>query len=124
MKKLTLLITSIFALSFPALTMADDRPNHFKGKPAETLERAVVNFSEYNGKLAEILAKDALGPQELQQIHELTYTLEIALEKINTELTELAKTLEVVHVASESADAKMVKTKGLRYLDTARQIIK
>jgi len=124
MKKLIFLTIYVFALGFSALTLADDRPDHFKGKPAETLEQAVANFSEYNGKLAKILAKDTLSPKELHLVHELTYTLENALEKINAEFVELAKMLETVHMASETADAKTVKHQGLRYLNTALQAIK
>ncbi|CAE6516423.1 hypothetical protein C8R30_10724 [Nitrosomonas nitrosa] len=124
MKKITFLITSLFALSFSAMIQAEERPDHFKGKPSETLEQAVANFSEYNGKLADLLAKDALSLQDLHQVHELTYTLENALEKLNAELTELANTLEAVHVASENGDAKTTKEQGARYLDTARKVIK
>ncbi|HBZ30747.1 MAG TPA: hypothetical protein DEO56_09165 [Nitrosomonas nitrosa] len=106
------------------MIQAEERPDHFKGKPSETLEQAVANFSEYNGKLADLLAKDALSLQDLHQVHELTYTLENALEKLNAELTELANTLEAVHVASENGDAKTTKEQGARYLDTARKVIK
>lgn len=124
MKKITFLITSLFALSLSAMIQAEERPDHFKGKSSETLEQAVANFSEYNGKLADLLAKDALSPHDLHQVHELTYTLENALEKLNAELTELANTLEAVHVASENGDAKTTKEQGARYLDTARKVIK
>lgn len=124
MKKIPFLLTSLLALSLSTMAQAEERPDHFKGKPSETLEQAVVNFSEYNGKLADLLAKDALSPQDLHQVHELTYTLENALEKINAELTELANTLEAVHVASENGDAKTTKEQGARYLDTARKVIK
>lgn len=124
MKKITFLITSLFALSFSAMIQAEERPDHFKGKPSETLEQAVANFSEYNGKLADLLAKDALSPHDLHQVHELTYTLENALEKLNAELVELANTLEAVHVASESGDAKTTQEQGASYLDTARKVIK
>lgn len=124
MKKMTILITSLFALSLSTMTQAEDRPGHFKGKPSETLGQAVANFSEYNSKLADLLSKDTLSPHELHQVHELTYTLENALEKINAEFDELAKRLEAVHVASESGDAKTTKEEGARYLDTARQVVK
>lgn len=124
MKKMTLLVAGLFALGLSAVVQAEERPDHFKGRPSETLEQAVANFSEYNGKLADLLTKDALSPNDLHQVHELTYTLENALEKINAELTELAKTLEAVHVASESGDAKTTKEEGARYLDTARKVVK
>ena len=124
MKKMILILTSLFALGLSAMIYAEERPSHFKGMSSETLEQAVVNFSDYNGKLAKLLAQDTLSPQELHQVHELTYTLENALEKINAEFAELAKTLEAVHIASESGDAKTTKEEGARYLKTARQVVK
>lgn len=57
-------------------------------------------------------------------MHELTYTLENALRKINAELTALAGTLEAVHVASERADPATVKTQGKAYLVSTRQVVK
>ncbi|RKT44222.1 DUF6746 family protein [Thiocapsa rosea] len=100
-----------------------DRVEHFKGLPADTLEQAVANFSEYNGKLRAILDKGDLEGQDLATVHELTYTLETALAKINAELTALAETLEEVHIASETADIDTVKTKGREYLSVAAEVI-
>lgn len=120
------LSTTALALcvGFAAPAMADQRPDHFKGKPAETLSAAVVNFSDYNKQLAAVLAKDSLEPADMVKVHELTYTLENALEKISAELTALADTLEEVHVASEKMDASAVKAQGQKYLGTAREIIR
>lgn len=124
MRKMTLFVAGLLASGLSTVAQAEERPSHFKGKPAETLEQAVANFSEYNGKLAELLVKETLSPHDLYQVHELTYTLENALEAINAEFIELARTLEAIHVASESGDAKKTKEEGARYLDTARQVIK
>lgn len=123
MKNLALLMATVVTLGFTPLAPADERPDHFEGKPAETLEQAVVNFTEYNTKLKELLAQETLSPQDLHEVHQLTYTLENALAKINTEFAGLEKTLEAIHVASESADAKTVKTQGRAYLDTAGKVI-
>lgn len=124
MKKLTLLMTALITLGFAPLTVAEERPEHFEGKPAATLEQAVTNFSEYNKKLSALLDQDKLSPENLQQIHKLTYTLENALAKINSEFTGLAKTLESIHVASEKTDAKTVRMQGQSYLNTAGKVIK
>ena len=124
MKKVVFLIVSVLLFCHASFTMADKKPIHFKGKSSETLEQAVSNFSEYNNKLAAILSKDALSPQEMQQVHELTYTLENALEQINVSLTELAISLEAIHVGSETGDEETIKTQGSHYLSTARQLIK
>ncbi|MCA1806064.1 MAG: hypothetical protein LC646_12220 [Xanthomonadaceae bacterium] len=102
---------------------ADERPDHFKGLPANTLEEAVRNFSEHNHKLEAVLTQDTLTSRELFAIHELTYTLENALERINTELEALAETLEEVHVASETADTETVRSKGGEYLSVSRKMI-
>lgn len=117
----TLALSCILALAVPAQA-DDERPEHFKGKPAETLEQALTNFSEYNGKLANILKKDELSPKDLYEVHQLTYTLENALEKIREEYEELAEALEEVHIASESNEPGTVKSRGREYLETSDRI--
>ncbi len=96
---------------------------HFKGLPAPDLATAVANFSEYNTRLEAKLASK-LTDEDLAEIHELTYTLENALEKIEDELEELAETLEEVHVASENFDREKLKKNGDVYLQVSRTIIK
>jgi len=122
MKRLSALITILVASCFINLAVAD-RIDHFKGKPADTLQEAVANFSEYNHKLEGILNGE-LTNEALTEIHELTYTLENALEKINEELTRLADTLEEVHVATEQYDPDVVLSKGQEYLSVAREVIR
>ncbi|MDY0206338.1 MAG: hypothetical protein RBR82_06890 [Pseudomonas sp.] len=102
---------------------ADERPDHFKGLAAPDLQTAVTNFSEYNNRLEKALSGE-LSNADLVAIHELTYTLENALEKINTDLEELAETLEKVHVASETFNRDDLKKAGPAYLEAARTVIK
>lgn len=123
MKRLLSTTALALCVGFAAPAMADQRPGHFKGKPAETLSAAVVNFSDYNKQLATVLAKDKLEPADMVKVHELSYTLENALEKLREELAGLADTLEEVHLASEKMDASTVKVQGQKYLDTAHKII-
>jgi Family of unknown function (DUF6746) len=123
MKNTVLMIATVLFLGHAAVTMAGEKSGHFQGKPAETLGQAMSNFSEYNQKLSSLLNQDNLSPQDMQQVHELTYTLENALNKINATMTKLAETLEAVHLSSETGDAEGTKTEGIRYLDTATQII-
>ena len=103
--------------------MADDRPAHFKGLAAPDLQTAVANFSEYNKRLEKALSGE-LTDADLMKIHELTYTLENALEKINDDLEDLADTLEEVHIASETFKRDELKKVAPQYLETSRQIIK
>lgn len=124
MKKLALCaVVTLSAITLSGAALADERHDHFKGQPSETLEAAVSNFSEYNKKLADILAKDELAPADMVQVHELTYTLENALEKIRDDLDDLADTLEEVHVASEKLDVEEIREQGSLYLDTAAKVI-
>ncbi len=103
--------------------MADDRPDHFKGLESPDLQTAVANFSEYNKRLEKALSGE-LTDADLMKIHELTYTLENALEKINDDLEDLADTLEEVHIASETFKRDELKKVAPQYLETSRQIIK
>lgn len=62
----------------PRLTVAaraahasDERYEHYKGLPAETLQQAVANFSEYNTRLEAILAA-RVDDNAMHDVHELT----------------------------------------------------
>lgn len=123
MTLLKLICTTLLAGSVSAWAHSD-RPDHFEGLPANSLTEAVQNFSAYNAKLAELVALDTLTPHQLHDVHQLTYTLENALEKIREELAELADVLEEVHVASEYSDAAAVKARSQVYLDTARKLVR
>jgi len=110
----------ISILGVPALAEA---PEHFEGEPAETLEQAVANFSEFNRQLETLLHGD-LDPRTMQEIHKLTYTLENAVDRLETELDEIAGMLESVHVAAEQSDRRVVREQGAAYLEKCRTIIR
>lgn len=101
----------------------EKRPEHFKGKPAATLEQAIKNFTAYNHKLQGILASE-LTPEKMAEIHQLSYTLENALEKIDDEVDQLKDALEHVHLGSEHMDYNKVKQQGRLYLENAAKLIK
>ena len=122
MKKLSLLLAPLLFLGLSAAAQADDRPDHYKGKRAETPEQARAYFAEYNAKLAAILAKDTLAPMDMVQVHELTYTLENAIEVLEPSVAGLSESLEEVHQASERLDAGVVKAEGRKYLDAAGKV--
>lgn len=118
MKTLTLL-TLASTLVFLPPVHAEERPEHFKGRPAPTLEAALANLTDYNARLEALLKKDRLAPEDLLQVHQLSYTLEQALEKLGEEQARLAALLEEVHLASERGDSKTVKASGGAYLKGA-----
>ncbi|MDN6319533.1 MAG: hypothetical protein L0J77_07195 [Marinobacter sp.] len=116
-------LTAIAASLLIATPVFASDPAHFKGQPANTLEKAVANFSEYNNKLDKVLAGD-LTPEAMNTVHQFTYTLENALQKLDDEIDELEETLEKVHKASEHADPDTVRSAGEQYLTNSRKIIK
>nr|WP_299242475.1 DUF6746 family protein [uncultured Halomonas sp.] len=117
---LAMLCTGLLATA----VYADERPEHFEGKAANTLDEAVTNVSEANGQLAKLLDQDELSNNDLASIHELSYTLENALEKIEDELDSIAEDLEEVHQGSETNEPERVRTHGAAYLEAARTLIK
>jgi len=117
-RKLTI-ATAALMFSLPAFA---EEYEHYKGEPAETLEQAVANFSEYNSRLDKALAGE-LSPEAMNEIHQLTYTLENALDKLNEEFDDLAERLELVHEASEHADPETVEREGSIYLEKSRKVI-
>ena len=72
MKHLTvLLVAPVLALGLSGAAHADERPDHFEGERAATLDEALAHLSTYNAQLQAILAKDELGPEDDGLIEEL-----------------------------------------------------
>ncbi|MEE4639037.1 MAG: DUF6746 family protein [Wenzhouxiangella sp.] len=120
------LVLILLLVTFGSLALAsddDDRPDHFEGEPSRTLEEALQNFSEANARLAEIVGQDNPDTQAVFEVHQLTYTLENALEKIRDEMEDLAEVLEEVHLASERNDGETVTARGRVYVETAGKIL-
>ncbi|MDN3523094.1 DUF6746 family protein [Halomonas ramblicola] len=118
----TLLLTAVAAGLLATAAHADERPDHFEGKASETLEQAMSNFTATNRELAELLAQDELSDEDLGSIHELSYTLENALARIDAEVEAMAVDLEEVHLGSESLDRERVHTHGSAYLEAAQPL--
>lgn len=101
----------------------EGRPKHFKAAPSETLDQALGNLREYNARLASVLA----GPVDdaaMVEVHQLTYTLENALKRLDAEVEQLAETLEKVHVGSEKLDREVVQRNGRVYLENAAKLVR
>lgn len=114
LKRSLMILPFLAALSWS--TQADDRLDHYQGKPADTLEQAVANFTEGNRELRQLLAGE-VSNADLARVHELSYTLENALGKMNKEMKVLAVLLEQVHLASETAKAETVQGSGRAYFE-------
>lgn len=102
-------------MTTPALA-DEDRPDHFSGKPADTMAEAIANAREANQELAELLDGE-LSDADLAEIHQLSYTMENALGRIHEEVYQLEGTLEEVHLGSEAFDRGRVRANGEAYLE-------
>ena len=121
MNTLTRLACVLVLAVSPAV--AQDSVDHYASQPSDTLEQALSNFSEYNAIMARILSKDSLTPDDMEDVHQLTYTLEVALAKLIAESTALADQLEFVHQASEGSNGERLRDYGFAYLETAQKIV-
>jgi hypothetical protein len=118
-----LAVASGLALLAAPATAGEDGVQHYAAEKSETLAEALANFSEYNAKVEEILAREDLTVADMERIHQLTYTLEIALAKINETMTALPDRLETLHLTSEEHDPDEVRAVGSAYLGDAQAVI-
>ncbi|MFN7002382.1 MAG: DUF6746 family protein [Roseinatronobacter sp.] len=121
MRRRTAFIAALALSAMPVL--ADERVDHYASETSETLAEALENFSTHNTRMATVLARPTMTRDTMENIHQLTYTLEVALERIIAEAQALAELLEEVHLASEGADAEKLTALATSYLAMARQIV-
>ncbi|NLG59257.1 MAG: hypothetical protein GX538_03725 [Gammaproteobacteria bacterium] len=120
MKTVCRFIAAIALSASFAAGAQEARISHYSGEPADSTAQALANLAEYNAQLQALLAADEV---ELHTVHELTYTLENALQRLQADLAEAAEALEEVHLASEAADAETVKARGADYLEVTRPLV-
>lgn len=118
------LATFIYVAVQPAQAEDEQRYEHFKGQPAKNLDQALFNLANFNAKLEEIMAKGELSPNDMATIHQLSYTLENALQRLDEEVDTMQEVLEEVHLASESMDYETVKKQGKVYLEATGKLVK
>lgn len=116
-KRNFLMVAALLAAMSASVAHAE-RPDHFKGIAAETAEEAYLHLAEYNQKL-ETLLQGELTAEAMAEIHQITYTLENALQRLDDELEDVAESLEELHLASERNNTTVALEKGKDYLKKA-----
>lgn len=101
----------------------NERVEHYQAMPADTLEQAVANLRSHHQHLQRLTDKGQLTDEDLVHVHELTYTLEVAMERLVLELTRAADVLEEVHVGSETMDENRVRDNAARYLSVMDTVL-
>lgn len=121
MKKL--LISSILLLGASQAAYADKNYNHFPSLASNDVKTALCNISRYNAKLAAITNKAELSNEDMVKVHELTYTLENAVNFLRETLEQVSIDLEEVHKASERLEPRTIKSAGQRYLVPTTKLV-
>ena len=116
-----LALAATLALTATATASAAE-VEHYSGKEAKTLEQAVTNLHEYNDRLEQVLSKDDLSAEDMAKVHELSYTIENALKRIQTELGTMAGDLETMHLSSERNEKESALKHGRKFLEQARTL--
>ncbi len=102
---------------------AEDRPDHYEGKTAHSLDAAFENLAETNILIAKLIADGEMESEELAELHELTYTAENSLEKVTEELEALKEVLEEIHLSSEDFDSDKVMERTPVYLSGSQKLL-
>lgn len=95
---------------------------HFKGEKPETMAEAIAIIEKYNAQLEGRIQYE-LTPYTMAEIHQMTYSLENALEFIDDHLDQTQENLEKVHIASETNDTETVQKKGKEYLQGTKELL-
>ncbi len=118
------LVTVIGTLLILASTAkADEKYNHFPSLDSPDTATALCNLAKFNEKLKVIETKKSMTAEDMVKVHELTYTLENAVIRLQKDLDTIAVDLEKVHKASEVLAEKTIKQSGEDYLSATNNIL-
>ena len=101
---------------------SDEQYAHFPALESNDLQTAICNIQTYNQKLNAILSAPEITVQDMVKVHELTYTLENAVNFLKGSLEQTSIDLEKVHKASEVLDASIIKNAGKRYMNSTTML--
>jgi hypothetical protein len=112
-------LVTLLALGLGLPAAADPDFDHYQGEVAQTTGQAVANLLYYNAKVREVLARGDLDDMDIEEIHEYTYSMEVALAKLVADFGDMAVTLEALHLATETYNADAVRGIAAVYFETA-----
>ena len=111
-------------LSMTATASAEERYDHFPSLEAADMKTAFCNIQSYNRTLASITAKETLSAEDMVKVHELTYTLENAIMRLQADLNQAAIDLEEVHLAVVSKAGRALLDELLLHLAHQQAVLK
>jgi hypothetical protein len=117
-------VATIFALGLAALPAhASDEVAHYDARSSESLAEALATLKDYNARVAQVMTRDTLSVQDMEAVHEYTYTMEEAVARIAAEMEEIAVVLEEVHQASEGDDPDALRGATGAYLERSAPLV-
>lgn len=116
------LFISLAVVSFAVASAQATDIKHFKGEKPESLAEAFAIIEKYNPQLESFISSEPT-PQQMAEIHQMTYSLENALKFIDDHLDETQENLEKVHIASETMEKETVQEKGKEYLQGTKELV-
>lgn len=110
----TALVPSVKAEDMPPA--GAERIHHYEGDVMENAEAATKALHAKVAEIDEILKADKLEVAQLEHIHEISYTLENAIDKLRAEkagdeatLDTIDEAIQAVHFASENHEEAKVR---------------
>ena len=123
MKKFLTSSVAILLLTAPTL-FAGEEYDHFPALEATNTTVAICNLNSFNASLQAILNKPQISVEDMVKVHELTYTLENAVQRLQQDLVVIAEDLEKAHKASEALQQESVRASGNAYLSALELLLK
>ena len=95
---------------------AEERVDHYEGKEFTTPADAIKSLQDDNAKITEILKNETLTDAQLEEIHEISYGLEDAIDNLienkagdTAKLESIDEAIQAVHYASENHEEAKVR---------------
>lgn len=122
MKKLLAILCILAVLggiSYQAIAEDDhdhEHVEHYEGQEFKNADDALATLNEKNGEIAEILKADKLTGSQFEKIHEISYTLEDAVDALKekkagaeSKLDTIDEAVQALHHASENHEEAKVR---------------
>ena len=110
MKLLLTLALGVLCLNIVNSAWAEERIDHYVPAQPGNAEEALVVLTDKLGAISPIVAKESLTDNDLEAIHEASYSLEAAVDKLRegenevqeAALDQLDEAVQAIHYASEN----------------------
>ena len=108
--KLLAVLLSILSISSFSASASEDRISHYASNKFNSSREAIASLSKNIKTIARIIENKKLHSQDLEDIHEISYSLEAAVDKIRADngkknedkVDNLDEAVQAIHSSSEN----------------------